>query len=39
MPDDSPLPPRAYFPATEGGLEFIMERIAALPTHKELNGQ
>jgi hypothetical protein len=27
--------PHAYFPATEGGLEFIMEQIAALPTRRE----
>jgi hypothetical protein len=36
MPNDSHLPPRADFPATEGGLEFIMEQIAALPTSQEL---
>jgi hypothetical protein len=42
MPDDTPFIPRradqpqADFPATEGGLEFIMERIAALPTRWEL---
>jgi hypothetical protein len=28
--------PHADFPATESGLEFIMERIAALPTRWEL---
>jgi hypothetical protein len=32
MPDDSPLQPGADFPATESGLEFVMEQIAALPT-------
>jgi hypothetical protein len=36
MPDDSPLQHHADFPATEGGLEFIMEQIAALPTRREL---
>jgi len=36
MPDDSSLSPRADFPATEGGLEFIMEQIARLPTRWEL---
>ncbi len=42
MPDGSPPTPRradrphADFPATESGLEFIMELIAALPTRREL---
>jgi hypothetical protein len=36
MPDDSSLSPRADFPATESGLEFIMEQIARLPTRWEL---
>ena len=36
MPDDSPLPPHADFPATEAGLEFIMEQISGLPTRWEL---
>jgi hypothetical protein len=36
MPDDSPLQPNVEFPATEGGLEFIMEQIAGLPTRREL---
>ena len=42
MPDDAPLiPPRADqphadFPATESGLEFILEQISRLPTRWEL---
>ena len=39
MPDDIPtLNDRRYEPrlATEEGLEFIMARIAALPTRREL---
>jgi hypothetical protein len=39
MPDDIPtLNERRYEPrlATEEGLEFIMQRIAALPTRREL---
>jgi hypothetical protein len=42
MPDDTPFIPRradqphAGFPATEGGLEFIMEQIGGLPTRREL---
>jgi hypothetical protein len=36
MPDDSPLQPGADFPATESGIEFIMEQIGGLPTRREL---
>jgi hypothetical protein len=39
MPDDTPLipeRPHAGFPATEGGLEFIMKQISRLPTRWEL---
>jgi hypothetical protein len=40
MPDDfsprSADQPHVNFPATESGLEFIMEQIAGLPTRREL---
>jgi hypothetical protein len=42
MPDDTPFIPRRAdqphggFPATEGGLEFIMEQISRLPTRWDL---